>query len=662
MTMNQSVTTFARYLGGIMRNFRADFDNTLLTLTGKLSYFLNSTSLSTVSTEEASIREHAEDLSEMEGYAAYAGTTGGTGRSVFYFYNSNPDGVGSFSRAVENANAAGGIVSPAYPTGLNVLIDKQIVIYDNVTICDPWGNVTLWKYKDVTGLKVVGKNVIIKDLAISSIAGDVVSEKDGIWVDCATADKVWVHSMTLFDCGDGCIDIVTLQELTSDCRVTVSNCRLQAHDKVALVGSLVCYDDGTSPSWCPLAKDHTTHLFVTFYKNSFSHVGQRNPKVFSQAMVHVVNNVFDIQQVPQHGALGGCSGVIVAMGGKARVENNVFSTSFGEGYKAIDSIRTTFVPRNGSILAVEGEGCITGSGNFLRDNLTEAYLNELDVPQVPYTLEAATVNTEVLASLFRDNLRVGTSKVLNGDFTQVESDSRPDGINTLRKSDGVLLVRQTPIISPRSYNPADRSPYLKVNTTSVPGVGSLVGGVEVDASGLQRGIAYGYQLQDTYATGSVTLGRGHAASSVEYSCTVGKFAPVNSDSIFTVGFGGSTGSAKAALSVDEKDGTVQMLQYSVARSNTLIPTSSEISVSAGYHTVHTGSVETINWAGDRPLKDGQRVLLLPSSSGAENDVTLVDNSGNIRTGTGADVVLQAENRQAVELMWAAHLSEWIILN
>lgn len=108
----------------------------------------------------------ADDLSDMRGFAAWAGTTGGRGKPVFKVWNASDDVniVGCLRWAVAQAKLAGGGMIVFIEEGwFNVWLRSRLTIdFDNVTIAAPARNVRLLALNSVEHLRVAGKNVILK--------------------------------------------------------------------------------------------------------------------------------------------------------------------------------------------------------------------------------------------------------------------------------------------------------------------------------------------------------------------------------------------------------------------------------------------------------------------------------------------------------------------
>lgn len=333
----------------------------------------------------------AADISDMSGYALTAGTTGGYGYSTYWVTNALTGyEPGSLLWAVEQARTAGGGNVLFFPRGqFNIHLNAQILIPSNVTIDAPGRNVNIWAAFDVTRFKVTGQNVIVRRLAFGATANAATATlRDSIWIYPTSADKVWIDQCSFQWSGDACIDMTTLVELTANCRVTVSRCYFSTHDKGSLIGSLVCYQLTGRPTWCPTAlTDQTVRLFVTMRENFWHCVGQRQPKVVSQAFVDSINNAIRMSPFERDdGTTGACYGIFTATGGLARSTNDLFTAASGSGYVGTDASTAAYVPPSSGVLTIEGPGAMDVSGSVAANSITLVEQQTASVPTTPYTI------------------------------------------------------------------------------------------------------------------------------------------------------------------------------------------------------------------------------------------------------------------------------------
>jgi len=396
---------------------------------------------------EQQAQDMAADISEMSGYAAHAGTTGGAGQSVYWVRNAySTNEEDSLRWAVEQAAAAGGGIILFQPRGyFNIHLTKQLEIPDNVTLDAPGRNVQIWAPYDVTQIKVIGTNVIIRRLSFGASANfQSLTQRDAIWIEPSLADKVWIDQCSFTWAADGCLEIASLLELTADCRVTVSRCQFSSHDRVALIGSLACYSLAGRPSWCPTAlDDQTIRLFVTFRENFFNCTGQRQPKVIAQAFVDSVNNASRMAQFEKDdGTSGACYGIFAAQGGCAHSRGDLFLSASGTGWKGVDASTNTFVPPTGSTLAIEGPGATVISNSVAADSITLTERATSYVPSVPYSI-TPTVITDTPAGRrafleqVQENAGSLTNNVSQGVWTWDGSNSlQPNTFTQISETNG----------------------------------------------------------------------------------------------------------------------------------------------------------------------------------------------------------------------------------
>tara|TARA_R110000796_G_C14551338_1_gene433868 strand:+ start:441 stop:2282 length:1842 start_codon:yes stop_codon:yes gene_type:complete len=405
-----------------------------------------------IGTKETAVNEQqaqdmAADISEMYGYAKDATTTGGAGKSVYWVRNSySTNEENSLRWAVEQADAASGGIILFHPRGyFNIHLTEQLEIPANVTLDAPGRNVQIWAPYDVTQMKVVGANVIIRRLSFGASANFQSStERDALWIEPSLADKVWVDQCSFTWAADGCIDIASLSELTADCRVTVSRCQFSSHDKVALIGSLACYQSTGRPAWCPTAlDDQTIRLFVTFKENFFHCTAQRQPKVVSQTFVDSVNNVIRMAEFKRDdGTTSACYGVFAAQGGCVHSRGDLFLSANGSGWSGVDASTNTYVAPSGGTLAIEGQGAAVITNSVAADSITLTERLTSYVPSVPYSITPSVITDtpagrRAFLEQVQENAGSLTNNVAQGVWTWDGSSSlHPNTITQISETNG----------------------------------------------------------------------------------------------------------------------------------------------------------------------------------------------------------------------------------
>ncbi|SDY10519.1 pectate lyase [Evansella caseinilytica] len=163
------------------------------------------------------------------------------------------------------------------------------------------------------GLKIIGSNVIVKNLTIRGtyVDGDwdgKTNDYDGIMITGTNAHHIWIDHVTMRKHGDGLIDIVNGANY-----ITISNSRFEQHNKTMLISG----SDSDS---------NTSKYKVTFHDNWFRGTTQRNPRV-RFGMVHLYNNYYsDMGQYGRDMGYSTSKGYGIGVGNAAKIysENNYF--------------------------------------------------------------------------------------------------------------------------------------------------------------------------------------------------------------------------------------------------------------------------------------------------------------------------------------------------
>ncbi|MBC8642965.1 hypothetical protein IAG25_40115 [Caballeronia sp. EK] len=364
------------------------------------------------------------DLSTMVGYAAGAGTTGGGIGAIYWVTNTSDDSLvtGSLRWAFDQVRTAGSGRVVFHPRGVfDVYLGAQIIVPSNITIDAPGRNARIWAPTDVTRVKLINcSNVIIRRVQLSWVPGATVTLRDGIWITPDTVDKVWIDQCSFRYAGDGCMDMSTLVEMLSACRVTVSRCLIRQHDKGILLGSLACYNPNP-PAWCPTAAPDAIKLFVTMYQNYFDSVGRRQPKVVSQTFVDSVNNIHRLcEQNRDDGTTGATYGILTATGGAVISRGDYFMSTKGTGWSGGDAVLTAQVPLGGGTGATDGPGVVDyTSDTIAADGITLASFHPEKIPAISFTLVPQPIPaSSYLRREFAASIRANAG---------AEFDSAPDG-------------------------------------------------------------------------------------------------------------------------------------------------------------------------------------------------------------------------------------------
>ena len=393
-------------------------------------------------------QDMADDLSAMSGYAAVAGTTGGAGYNTYWVLNAAPGlETNSFLWAVDQATTAGGGKIIFFPRGqFDIILTEQVEVTNNITIDAPGRNARIWAPFDVTRLKVIGENVVIRRLQLGATPeAATITERDSIWIEASLADKIWIDQCTFQWSGDAQLDINSVNTLTSDCRVSVTNCYFHNHNKGSLIGSLACYQTGGVPAWCPTAlSSQTVHLFVTMRENYWHCVGQRQPKVISQAFVDSINNT--VRMAPfqsDDGTTGACYGILTATGGIAKSTNDVFISAYGSGYHGTNSVTTAYVAPTPGVLTIEGPGSMAVSNSVSANGITLNTYNTSYVPTIPYSITPISITDtpegiRQFVNTIQTNSGASADNVPEGTFRwEGANTTYPNSITSVSETNGV---------------------------------------------------------------------------------------------------------------------------------------------------------------------------------------------------------------------------------
>ncbi|MBC8642138.1 hypothetical protein IAG25_35625 [Caballeronia sp. EK] len=408
----------------------------------------------TVAYNRAQADSMSTDFSTMVGYAASGGTTGGGSGTIYWVTNTSDDILvsGSLRWCIEQVRTAGSGRVLFHPRGnFDVFLNSQIIMPSNITVDAPGRNARVWAPTDVTRFKLINStNVIVRRLQFSSVPGATVTLRDGIWITPDTVDKVWIDQCSFRYAGDGCIDMSTLVEMPSGCRITVSRCLIRQHDKGMLLGSLACYNP-SPPAWCPTAAPDAVKLFVTMYQNYFDSVGQRQPKVVSQTFVDSVNNVHRIsEQLRDDGTTGAAYGILTATGGAAISRGDYFMSAKGTGWSGVDAVRTAQVPLGGGTGATDGPGVVDyTSATVAADGITLASFQPEKIPAISYTLNPTAIPStsyarRKFAQTIRANAGAEFDSAADGEFRwDSTSQDSPNAFDVISETSGAGRWKRT---------------------------------------------------------------------------------------------------------------------------------------------------------------------------------------------------------------------------
>jgi pectate lyase len=281
-----------------------------------------------------------------------------------------------------------------------IRLSSELKLPNNITVDGTCSNITLTSdaHNNLFAIRAT-KNIIITGFKLTKNKYDDLDRRtrDAISV-IGAGDQVWIHRNLFKRCGDGCVDVASKTRPGRDVRVTISNNIFSNHNKVMLVGSLVCSYNRSLPG-CQ-TKDRSAlgdlavpKIFVTVKGNLFYHTSQRHPKVYSHGFAEVSNNVFlfDITKY-KDGRVSAVYGTGADRGGSAVVSENVFSVA----RSLPNPVRATYNVGTGSISVGDNSRALRGfaakQGGTSRS--TESLPGAVKLKKFPSAYSAATCFTK----------------------------------------------------------------------------------------------------------------------------------------------------------------------------------------------------------------------------------------------------------------------------
>jgi pectate lyase len=196
----------------------------------------------------ANARTMYADNTNMVGYAANAGTTGGSGKSEFWVTNASDDVnfVGSFRWAITQALAAGGgnVIADPEAGLIDVALAKALIIGQsavntlNITVDAPGRNLIIRNMPKVEGIRISGENIIFRRVRITNLPDIYVDgeEKDGLSIAPLYSDKIWIDECELGHVSDGVGDCASSALVSEVVTITIASpgiVTLNAHGMAA---------------------------------------------------------------------------------------------------------------------------------------------------------------------------------------------------------------------------------------------------------------------------------------------------------------------------------------------------------------------------------------------------------------------------------------------
>lgn len=319
-------------------------------------------------------------LSRIQGAAA--GTTGGLGRRLLVVTDasdkklskSHPPPYGTLRWAVERARAEGGgwiVFDPSLQDKI-IRLEATLRLPSKVTIDGGCRGIRIVSAPQTNQMVIADEtNVIIGRLSFAKEEYREGADKIGDAVSLSGFfDRIAILHNVFERCGDGCVDVIRKERLQDTSRVTVAFNRFSRHNKVMLVGTLACYGDKTLPG-CEAPLEHLDDvmkpsIFVTMMGNVFRETSQRHPKVVSNAVVHLVNNLVsfgktvyaDGEESAVYGAATGTGGILVADG-------NLFINPTSENHVGAGTVSAV----RGRPGGPEPDGLVAARDNIMAGNV-----------------------------------------------------------------------------------------------------------------------------------------------------------------------------------------------------------------------------------------------------------------------------------------------------
>lgn len=333
-------------------------------------------------------------LSTIDGYAA--GTTGGLGHRLLLVTSDRDDNAAKDGRPSPRHPAEPGTLRWAVETGQkegggwirfdDALKGREIRLAatlrpgPNTSIDGGCSGVRIVAKAGISLLTVSQPNVIVAGLAMEKDHYQDGNERTGDAISVnQDFDRIAILHNSFRRCGDGCVDIVRRDRSGVAARATVAFNRFEDHNKVMLVGTLTCSIDAKAPGCdagrTPYSGDALKpEIFVTLQANLFIRTSQRNPKVVSNALIEMVNNVVVLKSLPYaDGRRSALYGAMASGGGILVARDNVFSAVDSGDYLAAGPL-AALSPR---AKAVDGPGFASLDGNVMLDNVRMAQSSAL---------------------------------------------------------------------------------------------------------------------------------------------------------------------------------------------------------------------------------------------------------------------------------------------
>ncbi|MBL6459193.1 hypothetical protein JMJ55_28120 [Belnapia sp. T6] len=349
-------------------------------------------------------------LSRIEGYGR--GTTGGLGKRLLvvtskedhHSSNSRPLVPGTLRWVVETAVQEGGGWIRFAPslTGQAIRVSGSLRLGPNTTLDGGCSGVRLVAAPQVSILRVASRNVVVTGLTFSKDEYAESGERTGDAINVTEGfDRLAILHNAFRRCGDGCVDIFRRNRSEEPARATVAFNLFEDHNKVMLVGSAACGVDRGAPGCDAGAEPYSPALrpevFVTMQANVFRHTSQRMPKVVSNGLADVVNNVLLLEHLRYpDGRSSALYGALAQGGGVLFFRNNLLARIEGDGRPQFGA--GPFAEFGRRVPSVDGPGIAVSSGNLALDGFTVASSSFLP-PWTPQPLPMPMLDPQAMGAV-----------------------------------------------------------------------------------------------------------------------------------------------------------------------------------------------------------------------------------------------------------------------
>lgn len=344
----------------------------------------------------------------LNGFAKYAGTTGGDGKPVYYVNNPSldPGTMYSLGWAIDQSQTGGGgnIVFDSLGDFSIDLPDRLIFTnFNNITVWAPGRNVTIWCDRLKGALNFSNSsNFIFKNIGVrprpgpingTAVGENVSNAKTLVAIDSSTTDKFAFVSCDIRHPSWHCLDVTRNTPYTDShqCRFSVQNCIFRDAIQCHLIGT----DNATFGAGDYTTNSSAREVFGTFHQCVYAYTFSRNPKVLGNAYVDMVNCYFILRpyetEYVDRPDLGktypdvhtDAYGIGVQEGGWCRTRGCLFMSA----NSLIDNVAATQL-----MVGIGGAtGRLSNEGSFAENGLTFAVNEDTLITALPYTLAATTV-------------------------------------------------------------------------------------------------------------------------------------------------------------------------------------------------------------------------------------------------------------------------------